>query len=64
MSLSQREDPIAFPQKKHQIYMPLAGRDLYVTEDDLKNYFKATRQFWNEMITPLFDEMARQLNRP
>jgi hypothetical protein len=58
-----REDKRIIPPTHLPIYMPLAGQDLFVTEADLKEYFNAVREFWNDMMSPFYGQMAEYLQR-
>lgn len=59
-----REDKRVIPPTHLPIYLPLAGQDLFVTEDDLREYFNAVRQFWNEMTVPMYESLAAYLQHP
>lgn len=50
--------------EQYPIYMPLAGTDFYVIEDDLKHYCNTVREFWKEVLSPLFDAIRDFLQRP
>ena len=39
----------------YDLYLPLAGEDLYLSIEDLKNYADAIPTFWDEMISAMHD---------
>jgi hypothetical protein len=38
----------------HRVYQPLAGDDLYVTDDELSQFFDAAEQFWTELARDFY----------
>ena len=37
-----------------RLYMPLAGEDLYLSIEDLKEYGEAIARFWDEMVSAMY----------
>lgn len=40
-----------------QVFLPLAGEDVYVTMEDISSYFRAVQDFWEELVANL-DSLA------
>jgi len=38
----------------HRVYQPLAGDDLYVTDDDLRQFFQAAEDFWTALARDFY----------
>jgi hypothetical protein len=38
------------------LFMPLAGEDLYLSIEDLKNYGETIVKFWNEFISAMYEQ--------
>lgn len=41
--------PQDFPRSRIHVDRPLAGRDLYVTPEELRLYFDALEHFWSDL---------------
>ena len=51
--LISRTNPVLMLQF-HRVYQPLAGDDLYVSDDDLAAFFDSAEAFWNEIVRDFY----------
>jgi hypothetical protein len=49
-----KKHELKLTRNSNRLYMPLAGEDLYLSVDDLKNYKEAIIRFWEEMISEMY----------
>ena len=44
------------PINSRPLFMPLAGEDIYLSIEDLKNYGETIVKFWDELISAMYEQ--------
>jgi len=50
-----KKDKTSIYSSYSRVYMPLAGEDIYILIEDLKNYKDAITKFWDELILAMYE---------
>lgn len=52
----EKFDFFKHPVNSRPLFMPLAGGDLYLSIEDLKNYGETIVKFWDELISEMYEQ--------